>query len=126
MGVEFDLDGIDELAADFAMSIATLGQDLHHCVVAAGDDAITAMQASHPYQDQTYRLSGGMKCKPFGRQTLRMAMAIVTFDAPYANIVNDGSVKTRAYPFIPRGILGAMISLERSVSYSLGKFCKTG
>jgi len=125
MGITFDLEGVDGLSFDLSSALDDLGADLRSCVLDAGDAAITRMQTDHPYQDRTYQLSGGMQCKMFGRQTRTMANVAITFKAPYAAAVNDGTEKSRPYPFVPQGLESAAAVLEHSVSYSLDKFCAT-
>lgn len=122
-GIDFDLEGIEELSADLNFSRDVLAQDLMHAVVSAGDAAIEAMQTDHPYTDRTFLLSGGMRCRQFGRATRSRAEAIVTFDAPYAKHVNDGTSKSKPYPFIPVGMAAARDELERCVTHALDVFC---
>lgn len=125
MQIDFDLEGVDEFALDLSAALDNLGADLRHCVLDAGDAAISRMQVDHSYTDRTFKLSGGMKCKLFGRQTRTMANAAVTFLASYAGAVNDGTTKSKPYPFVPQGLEAAGDALERSVSFSLDIFCST-
>lgn len=125
VNIGFFLEGIEELEAELLTSRDYMGQDLQTCVLMAGDAAVAAMQGMHPYQDRTYRLSGGGKCRPFGRQTLNQSMAIVEWDAPYAAAVNYGVPgKSRPYPFVPIGKLAAYLKLERCMDDALEKFCR--
>lgn len=121
---EFELEGVDELAGDLSAAIDDFGTDLREAVMRAGESAVQEMQQNHPYQDQTQRLTGGMQCRQ-GRQTRYTAQAEVTFEAPYAKYVNDGTVKSRAYPFLPQGMRAAELELERCVDTAIGLFCTT-
>lgn len=124
MSITFDLEGVDELSADLNSAYSYLSQDLQTAVLQAGDDAVTAMQVDHPYTDRTQMLTGGMYCKPFGRNTKTRAEAVVMFKAPYAKFVNDGTSKSKPYPFIPVGMAAARDSLVDRCSYALSVFCK--
>ncbi len=125
-GIDFDLEGVDELSMDLDFAKDILAQDMMHAVVSAGDAAIVAMQADHSYTDRTFLLSGSMRCKPFGRATRTRAEAIVTFGAKYAKMVNDGVPgKSRPYPFIPVGMAAARDELDLCMSHALNTFCRT-
>lgn len=119
----FDIEGIVELAAAGSEALDFLSQALPQACVDAGDAAVSAMQLSHPYQDRTYRLSGGMRCR-LGRRTRWAALANVTFNAPYAGYVNDGTSRSRAYPFLPIGEAAAAPVLEDRMSRALDIYCK--
>ncbi len=103
IAIEMELEGVDllEIAVPFAME--ELGRELTSVVDLAGAAAIKEMQGNHPYTDRTFLLTSGMRLQRFGRMTRTRAQAIVTFDAPYANLVNDGTWKSKAYPFMPQG-----------------------
>lgn len=125
MKITFDLEGVEELSADFHAGIDTLGQDLQHAVLEAADAAISEMQGNHPYQDRTFLLSGGMYVKP-GRMTRLTANAEVRFQAPYANIVEDGQEgRARPYPITPQGIQAADIRLQQCVDDAAAAWCAT-
>lgn len=53
-----------------------------------------------------------------------MAEAIVTFDAPYAGWVNDGTSKSKPYPFIPVGMAAARDTLDQLCGDALTSFCQ--
>lgn len=119
----FEIEGIDELGAAGSEALDFLSQALPQAVLDAGDAAVSAMQLSHPYQDRTYKLSGGMMCK-LGRRTKWTALANVTFKAKYAGFVNDGTSRSRPYPFIPIGERAAAPVLERCMGQALDVYCK--
>jgi hypothetical protein len=124
MITSYDLEGVDEFSFDVGTALSYLSQDIHEAVVAAGEDAVIAMQQRHPYQDRTQFLTGGMYCRPFGRNTRLRAEAAVLFQAPYAKFVNDGTAKSKPYPFIPTGERAADISLRKRCLNALGTFCR--
>lgn len=124
MKLNFDLEGVDDFALDLSAATDYLGDDLRNAVLQSGDAAIAAMQGDHPYTDRTFLLSGGMRCRLFGRNTKTMAEAAVTFLAPYAGYVNDGTSKSKPYPFIPIGMATARDELETLCVDALDHFCQ--
>ena len=120
--LEMDLEGVDELTIGFLTGMDVLANDLANIVVEACVAAMFEMQTNHPYTDRTNLLTQGMKVRRFGRMTRTRAEAILTFDAPYANIVNDGSVKSRAYPFMPQGERRAGVVLMTGAFNALSRF----
>lgn len=120
----FDLEGVEEFEKDLTTAAAYLSRDLQTAALQAGDEAINAMRTNHPYTDHTYLLTDGMYCKPFGRRAKTHAEAVVQFKAKYAKFVNDGTVKSKPYPFLPIGIAAAEKVLEERCAQALGFFCK--
>lgn len=120
-----DLEGVDllEIAVPFATEM--LAQELTSIVDVSAAAAITEMQQNHPYTDRTWLLTRGMRLRRFGRTTRNQASAMVTFDAEYANIVNDGSWKSKAYPFLPQGERAAERQLVIGGFEALTRFIRT-
>lgn len=125
MKLDFDLEGVDLLEIAVPFAIEALGQELVSIVDVSAAAAITEMQSNHPYTDRTWLLTRGMRLKRFGRMTRTRAEAIVTFEAEYANIVNNGSWKSKAYPFLPQGERAAERQLIISGFEALGRFIRT-
>lgn len=121
MTLSFSIEGIIEMGAAANEAIDLLSQDLSHVVVAAGDEAVAEMQRNHPYQDRTYNLSGGMRCR-LGRRSRWRAEAVVDFTAFYAGYVNDGTSRNRPYPFVPNGLRAAEPVLQREMESALDRF----
>lgn len=121
---KFNFDEMIYFEEEWSNAVDYLSQDLEQVVMDAGDAAIIEMQGNHPYQDRTYTLSGGMQCR-LGKRSRYRAEAFVHFLAPYANIVNDGSVKSQPYPFVPQGEAAGQRRLEENMTDALNKFCLT-
>lgn len=125
VAIDMDLEGVDllEIAVPFALEM--LGRELVSVVDVAAAAAVTEMQSNHPYTDRTFLLTQGMRVQRFGRMTRTRAQAIVTFEAEYANIVNDGSVKSKPYPFMPQGERAAERQLVIGGFDALSTFIRT-
>jgi len=121
---KFDWREWESFEEEWSNAVDYLSQDLPQVALDAGDAAVTAIQQNHPYQDRTYLLSAGTHCVP-GRVSKWRAEAIVQFQAPYANIVEEGSVKAQPYPFIFIGREAAEHKLEERMNEALTKFCQT-
>ncbi len=119
---EFD-HAIDDLLGTYESEIDKFSLDLVDCVLDASVAGVEAMQQTHPYTDRTNKLTLGMHCKLFGPQTKSFKCAVIQFKAPYAKFVNDGTVKTKAYPFLPLGEKVAEDKLEKCVDDALGRLC---
>ena len=95
-------EGLGDFVRDALAAVHELEEDLLTASTDAADEAVTAMQTSHPYTDRTYNLSGNQTVLPVdapdgGRE------AELHVVAPYATFVNDGTRRSAAYPFIPLG-----------------------
>jgi hypothetical protein len=66
-----------------------------------------------------------VRVKRFGRLTRTRAESIVTFEAPYANLVEDGTWKSRPYPFMPQGMRAGSLELYYRATVALDKFVRT-
>lgn len=121
--IEFDLVGeyIDALKTDIIVGREAMSRELMDIVLDAADAAVLEMQLNHPYTDRTQMLSGGMQVKP-GRESRYTASATIVFLAKYAKFVNDGTVRSRAYPFIPQGMDAAQRVLDARGAGALGVF----
>jgi hypothetical protein len=103
VSIDMDLEGVDLLEIAMPFAIERLGIALTTVVDLAAVAAVEEMQSNHPYTDRTWLLTRGMTVRRFGRVTRNMAQAAVTFEADYAGMVNDGTAKSRPYPFLPQG-----------------------
>jgi len=64
----------------------------------AGDEGVKAEQADHPYTDRTYNLSASAHVEPTDDGEPGVDMV---WPADYASYVNDGTERSRPYPFVP-------------------------
>lgn len=120
----FSLEGISGFEADIVRGMENLTHDLEWMVTQAGEAGIEEMQHNHPYTDQTYKLSGGMHITD-GDFTRTRCTKYIDFLAEYAGFVNDGTSKSKAYPFLPQGITAAQKRLDECASDALASYCRT-
>lgn len=104
-----DIDGMDDLVKDLADATKQLNRDLSEAALDAAAGAMRAFQGSHPYQDRTYGLTGDSHVEQdsasgrdaSGRFTGVRGAALV-WPAPYASFVDEGTSRSKAYPFRER------------------------
>ena len=116
-----DLLGLDELGADVFIAAAEADRDLDAAAAKAAEYGVQTMQASHPYQDQTYNLSGSMVVEPVEGARGRLEADMV-IPAPYAKYVDEGTSRNRAYPFTPLGRHVAEEALEQEAESALARY----
>lgn len=121
--IQCTLEGFEGFENDWNVAIEEFARDLDRCVMLPAQAAVTAMKSSHPYTDRTWLLTNTMDAVP-GRRSHWQAEADVIFGAPYAKFVNDGTVKSRPYPFIPIGLRAAGPKLEDCVEDAMMQFCR--
>ncbi len=120
-GINISIEGFEELNESWKRESIHMQQDLGHCVQEAADAGIAEMQRNHPYQDQTYKLSGGMYTTPV-QVGARVIRCDIKFMAKYARWVNDGTRYAKPYPFIPQGKRVAQEKLDLCVHQALARF----
>lgn len=123
--MEFEFEGIEGLQSDLNKMTDLLAADLSRVVYDAAQAGVVAMRENHPYQDRTFLLTDGMHAKPFGRTTRTRAEAIIIFKAKYAKYVNDGTTKSKPYPFLPIGEKAAGIALMTGAFEAVSTFIRT-
>lgn len=121
--IQFDLSAFTDLDGDWYRAYDELSNDLEYATVQAGEAGIEEMQRNHPYTDRTYQLSGGMHITD-GERTRMRCTKYIDFLAPYARYVNDGTAKSRPYPFLPQGVEAAQKRLDECMQQSLDHFCR--
>lgn len=124
--VKFDIPTsfLDSFVADYTRALDRCSEYLGYCTTDACVEAVRAMQGNHPYTDRTRLLTDGMRVR-IGRKTRWTSVSEVRFEAPYANIVNDGSKTAKPYPFVPIGIHAADTRMERCIREMMTIFCHT-
>jgi hypothetical protein len=88
-----------------------LEDDLARGSLDAADYGVSTMQESHPYQDRTYNLSGSMHVVP-ATDADGKREAELQVDAEYASYVDQGTSRSRAYPFMALGEHAAEEALQ--------------
>lgn len=115
-------EGVDALEIATEVAREHISRDLGTSVLEAADEAIREMRTAHSYTDRTYRLTDTMTRKL--RSTRNTATATITFGAPYAKFVNDGTKKSKPYPFVPGGLVVAEKVLEHSIEGVIERACR--
>ena len=118
-----DVTGLDALEATWASVVGHLKEDLGRDSMDAADYAVSTMQQSHPYQDRTYGLSGGMHAVEATNETGDRE-AELRVDAEYASFVNDGTSRAQPYPFMPLGEHAAGEALQTNAERSVEAACQ--
>lgn len=121
--VSFSFEGMETFEGDWATAFDYLVQDIEHAAQEAAEAAIDEMQRNHPYTDRTGQLTGGMYVRD-GQRTRLRCTKFVEFIAPYAKFVNDGTVRSRPYPFLPQGVEAAQKRLDECMDDATAAFCK--
>lgn len=125
MAAKAHVEGLGDFAEAWARAEAELTIDLAACADGAAQAGIEAYQANHPYTDRTGLLSGIGQDGPYhrpGRRSRWQSTTVIEFEAPYANIVNDGSKTARPYPFVPIIEAGGVPELERLLDGAIDLF----
>lgn len=120
--ITIDFIGLERAEVEMNDAYEHLVQDLDFMAQQGAEAAIDEMQQNHPYEDQTYQLSGGMYVTDGDRSRTRCTK-YVDFLAPYAGFVNDGTSHSRAYPFVPQGVVAGQRKLDACAEQVLDRFC---
>lgn len=118
-----EIDGLTELAQALSVARDELMPDMADGCAVACDAAVAAMQASHPYQDRTYCLSGGMHTVQRTKLGRDGVEAQVQFVAPYAGILDSPDWLGGRFNFTQVGETAAAPVHEACISDALGRFC---
>lgn len=120
--VTFSFEGMETFEGDWAAAYEGLVQDIEHAAQEAAEAAIAEMQRNHPYTDRTGLLTEGMYVRD-GQRTRLRCTKFVEFRAPYAGFVNDGTARSRPYPFLPQGVEAAQKRLDECMDDATASFC---
>jgi hypothetical protein len=117
----------DELERSWQRAAEDLDADAQRASLAAADDAVRAMQERHPYTDRTYNLSGGMHAYEVPEANVGDAVefaALIDVPADYASFVDQGTTRSKPYPFTPRGEDAAERTATREARAAVDRFEK--
>lgn len=121
------LEGAEELERAWNDATAHLDQNAQFVALYAAEGAVQAMQKRHPYTDRTGTLSGTMHAEREGDTVLdgdRAHVAQAVVPADYASYVNNGTSRSRAFPFLPRGEQAAQRIGEREMDDACDQFAR--
>lgn len=107
-----DIEGLEELKAEWAAGCDQLGKDLEEATLLAAKDGIESEKASHPYQDRTGDLTGEAHANAMARG------AAMIWGQRYSSFVNNGTSRSAAYPFTPLAERTAENSLNVRAAYA--------
>lgn len=137
------VEGVDELDRAWGAAASQLERDTDRATVAAADASVSAMQSNHPYEDQTYNLSGSMHVVEHAPRPDTDGMPLtdavigllgaesadttlyeseVVIPADYASHVNWGTKHMKARPFLPTGEREAERALTREEREAADRF----
>lgn len=120
------IEGLDELKAHVNRAFDAFAADLREAALDAAAAGVLAAQADHPYKDwripgRSYRWRGalGLTDTSHAEQprigSLRVGFeAEMVWPADYAGFVNDGTSRSRPYPFVPTAERAADAKLASS------------
>jgi hypothetical protein len=96
------IEGLDELETDAKTAASELQADLLEGSFDAAKYGVTSMQDNHPYTDRTWHLTNDMHVDGALNDTGDTEAEIV-IPAGYAGFVDEGTSRSRPYPFTPLG-----------------------
>lgn len=111
---DVDFSAIDELTAVAKSAVDEFVDDVRVAVATAAEEGVREAQTNHPYTDRTYRLTGTARSTLTSGARLEPE-AEMTWPAPYAGFVDEGTSRARPYPFTPQASGRAEAALERAV-----------
>jgi hypothetical protein len=107
------IEGLDELEHAWADEVKQLEWDLDKTALVAARAGVEAVREDHPYTDRTYQLTETARALPHtyaGDEEPGGAMMI--WPKGYAGFVDDGTSRSRAFPFSPKAAEVAEATLE--------------
>lgn len=104
-----------EFHSQWTDTVDAFVHDCDNAALAAAVAGVEAAQADHPYTDRTYQLSGSAHAEP--RSGVRSPGAVMIWPADYASYVNNGTERSKPYPFVPRAMEAAEAALFYGISF---------
>ena len=98
-------EGLDALKAAFRRADDELRLELREVSLNAAAEGIRAARSEHPYTDRTYHLSGegdGGSDENSHAEQRRDGIAEMVWPVEYASFVDEGTNRSRPYPFTPQ------------------------
>lgn len=112
-----DIEGLEELKAEWAEGCDELGRDLETTTLLAAKDGIERAKTVHPYTDRTGNLTGEAHANALARG------AAMVWGMTYASFVDQGTSRSRPYPFTPGAVAVAEESLDVHANAAVEKLC---
>lgn len=95
--------------------------EIWRAVQDAADEGIREAQTHHPYTDRTFQLSGTAQASRV-RGSKFEPSADMVWPAPYAGYVDEGTSRSRPYPFTPQAEAKADEVLAHKVEHAIDRF----
>jgi HK97 gp10 family phage protein len=100
MPYEVTLEGLESLAGDWVQVRAAIRAGCRRGVAFGVELGAAEAHHKHPFQNRTGRLEASIDGRVTGSNE-DGTQGVIEATAPYAGFVNDGTSKTKAYPFMP-------------------------
>lgn len=122
MGITVEIEGLEALRAQLKEASDTLHDGMYSAVHEAADLGAKEARDTHPYTNRTYNLEN----KTVGRMLREDRQAGVyagdiIAKPRYASYVNDGTSRSRPYPFMPQAERKARQVFDRIVDSTIAR-----
>jgi hypothetical protein len=108
--INADVEGISELRSKLETANVRITTGLRGACLEAAAAGVEEARGNHPYQDQTYSLTGDAHAEQVEDE------AEMVWPVRYASYVDEGTRKNRPYPFTPQAEAKASEVLEREAN----------
>lgn len=136
MPAKVTVEGLAELKAKIRSDVHAFEADLRGAALDAAGAGITAAQEDHPYQDhrepgKSFEWKGmiGLTDTSHAEQPRIGSQsqgfeADMVWPADYARFVNDGTSRSKPYPFTPIAVEAAKKKLDEGVAQAVANFTR--
>lgn len=114
------IEGLDELIADWHRECASLDTDLARGAMKAAGEGVAEAKANHPYTDRTGNLTDSAHVNPLSGGDAEMVWPM-----PYAGYVDEGTVRSKPYPYTPQAQKKAADELDANSDKAAQALCDT-
>ena len=112
------IEGLDELIADWHRECATLTTNLGRGAMKAAGEGVAEAKANHPYTDRTGDLTASSHVNPLSGGDAEMVWPM-----PYAGYVDEGTSRSRPYPYTPGAVKVAGEALDANSDKAAQAIC---
>jgi hypothetical protein len=119
MTITVELEGLAELA--HTLDASRLTTRVTHVVREAAALGIEAAQTHHDYTDRTYKLTGDATTEIISADPYDPEFEMV-WPVPYAGFVDEGTKRSKPYPFTPIAKAAAQGALEINGDTAVDEF----
>lgn len=112
------IEGLDELIADWHRECATLDTNLGRGAMKAAGEGVAEAKANHPYTDRTGDLTASSHVNPKSGDDAEMVWPM-----GYAGYVDEGTTRSKPYPYTPGAVVKATSELEANSDKAAQDLC---